>query len=182
MVGKRSIVLLGRVFSSALNEATGHEHLNFITWNVRKIAAQYDILRDLRQAQAQVVLLQETQNWTYTDTAAELGWSLQRNSVNAAEVSNRTVASVKPMMQHVRCVERSGRWVMVLLQTILVLVSVLAEQAERRDCAGRVSGETEGAQQGGQWTEPEMENHSRAGGGADAQDEFPPIQEPFTGG
>ena len=52
---------------------------------------------------------------------------------------------------------------MVLLQTILVLVSVLAEKVERRDCAGRVSGETEGSPQGDQWTEPEMENHSRAG-------------------
>ena len=68
---------------------------------------------------------------------------------------------------------------MVLLQTILVLVSVLAEKLERRDCAGRVSGETEGAPQGDQCTEPEMENYSRAGGGADAQGEFPPIQEPF---
>ena len=50
-VGKCSSVFFGLVFSSGLKAATrsqwrahqslGHEHLNVITWNLRKVAAQF---------------------------------------------------------------------------------------------------------------------------------------------
>ena len=62
---------------------------------------------------------------------------------------------------------------MVMLQTILVMVCVGQVQVERKDCAGRVSGDTEGDQM--------KEINGMMLVGADAQVEFPPTQEPFTG-
>ena len=69
-----------------LRNPTGRHHQHTSTspssiGNVSKSAVQYDTLRDLCQAQGQVVLFQETQNWKHNNTASDLGWSLSRSQL-----------------------------------------------------------------------------------------------------
>ena len=109
-----------------------------------KSAVQYDTLRDLCQAQGQVVLFQGTQNWKHDDTASDLGWSLSRTAVNA----KATVTSVKPILRHARHVRSGRRWAMPVLQTNLVMPVYMP--SVRRSGTGRVPGGAQGDQQGGQ--------------------------------
>ena len=51
-----------------------------ITWIANKSSAQYDLLRDMAQCQADVMMFQETQNWPEDGTAQEFGWTLLKET------------------------------------------------------------------------------------------------------
>ena len=57
-------------------KADVEQHVCVISWNVNKSSAQCDILRDMAHIQADVAILQETQNWKKGGVANEGGWRL----------------------------------------------------------------------------------------------------------
>ena len=50
-----------------------------ITWNVSKSSAQHDLLRDMAQCQAHVVMFQKTLIWQDDGTGEEMRWTLLKD-------------------------------------------------------------------------------------------------------
>ena len=92
-----------------------------VSWTVNQSSAQFDLLRDVAQIQADAARFQETHNWKKDGAAEEIGWRLFR-----AENGRKATVVVKRrhlgLFRHSRV---SLRWAMVELRSVMLLALFL---------------------------------------------------------